>query len=248
MVVATVDDYAAFVAQELESFLASRSYAGEWRMRRRDGAVFWAGLRSKPVDIDDPSQGAIWTINNIDDQRTAREQLEWAAAHDPLTGLANRSSFNKRARELIEMLPQSLPSAMVFIDLDHFKPVNDTAGHVMGDVMLRAVATAVSSRVRSGDTVARLGGDEFALLLEHCPPDVAMRLAYDVLEAVDAITLPWEDRMLRVGASIGVAALRPHMASVEAWVNDADAACYAAKAAGRGTVRRAAEAMPITVS
>ncbi|MES2531861.1 MAG: diguanylate cyclase [Pseudomonadota bacterium] len=236
-VIASVDDYAAFVAQELESFRASRSYAGEWRMRRRDGAVFWAGLRSKPVDVEDPAQGAIWTVNNIDDLRTAREQLEWAAAHDPLTGLANRTSFDLRARELIDALPQSMPCAMMFIDLDHFKPVNDTAGHVMGDVMLRAVAAAVTSQVRGGDMVARLGGDEFALLLENCSLDVATQLGHDVLDAIRGIALPWEERVLRVGASLGIAGLLPRMESVEAWVEEADAACYAAKGAGRNTVR-----------
>lgn len=238
-VIASGDDHAAFVAQELESFRAHRSYAGEWRMKRGEGSTFWAELRSKPVDIHDLSQGAIWTISDIDDQRIERTQLEWAATHDPLTGLANRGAFDLHASKLIDSRSQSVPACMVFIDLDHFKPVNDTAGHVMGDVMLRAVATAVSSQVRSSDLVARLGGDEFALLLAHCTVASAMRLAADVLDAIQAIALPWEEGVLRVGASIGVAGLLPHMTDVEAWMKDADAACYAAKDSGRNTVRAA---------
>ncbi len=125
------------------------------------------------------------------------------------------------------------------IDLDHFKPINDTAGHAAGDAMLKAVAAAITSHVRAGDLVVRLGGDEFALLLERCPQDVAMRVAENVRSAITAITLPWENRILRVGASAGVASLAEHTPDMDAWVAEADAACYRVKAEGRGAVRAA---------
>ena len=95
------------------------------------------------------------------------------------------------------------------------------------------------------DLVVRLGGDEFALLLERCPLDVALRVAENVRAAIAALVLPWEDRQLRVGASLGVACLAPDMADVAAWVMAADAACYAAKAAGRGMVRSASKRPPV---
>ena len=187
----------------------------------------------------DRAQGTIWTLNDIEAQKAAREQLEWSATHDPLTGLANRKAFALQARRLVDALPRSLPAALVFIDLDRFKPVNDTAGHLAGDLMLLTVATAIASCVRAGDLAVRMGGDEFALLLERCPHATAMRIADDVRRAINAVALPWEQGMLRVGASAGVAGLHEDTASVDAWIEAADAACYAAKAAGRDTVRAA---------
>ncbi len=222
-----------------EAFQAGRAYNGEWQMRRADGSVFWANLRGSPVDTRDPGAGTIWTLADIGDQRSEREQLEWSAQHDPLTGLANRKMLETRSARLIAALPQALPAALVCIDLDHFKPINDSAGHAAGDAMLRAVAQAMSSQVRASDLVVRLGGDEFALLLERCGPETALRIAGDVRDAIHAIALPWEGRSLRVGASLGVASLERSTPDLAAWVEAADAACYAAKAAGRGTVRAA---------
>lgn len=236
-VLADPSEAPALAARGLEAFQAHRPYAAEWRLRRRDGTTFWADLRGKLVDVDDATQGEIWMLSNIDDQRLARAQLEWSAAHDALTGLENRTAFNLHARALIDAMPQSLPAALLFIDLDHFKPVNDTAGHAVGDLMLRAAAEAIAAQVRADDHVARVGGDEFALLLRRCQLDAAERIAQEVCRAVQAIALPWEGRMLSVGASVGVAQLQSNTASVEAWTQAADAACYAAKAAGRGTVR-----------
>ncbi len=226
------------------AFARGEPYVGEWQMRHADGGTFWARLRGKPVHASEPGAGAIWTINDISEQRRAREELEWSAAHDPLTGLANRKAFEQRAARAFEALPRSLPAAIVFIDLDHFKPINDTAGHAAGDAMLRAVATEMTARVRASDLVVRLGGDEFALLLERCPLDVALRVAENVRAAIAGIVLPWEQRQLRVGASVGVACIAPDMPDVAAWVTAADAACYAAKAAGRGVVRNASARPP----
>ena len=221
------------------AFTRGEPYSGEWQMRRADGSAFWACLSGKPVHANEPSAGTIWTINDIGDQRLAREQLEWSAGHDSLTGLANRQLFDQRAARVFDALPRSLPAAIVFIDLDHFKPINDTAGHAAGDAMLRAVAAEMTNRVRASDLVVRLGGDEFALLLERCPHDVALRVAETVRSAIANLVLPWQRLSLRVGASLGVASLDPEMPNVAAWVNAADAACYAAKAAGRGAVHSA---------
>ena len=125
------------------------------------------------------------------------------------------------------------------IDLDHFKPINDRAGHAAGDAMLKAVAAAITSRVRASDLVVRLGGDEFALLLERCPLETALRIADNVRQAINAIALGWEGQTLRVGASLGVAALAAETPGVDEWLAQADAACYAAKAAGRDAVKTA---------
>ena len=236
---ATDEELAAFGANEQAAFRTGIPYVGEWQLVRRDGVRFWAGLRSKPVDDADRTLGTIWTVSDIEAQRAAREQLEWSATHDALTGLVNREAFTQHAQRLVDAVPRSLPASLVFIDLDRFKPVNDTAGHLAGDLMLLTVATAIASLVRAGDLVVRMGGDEFALLLERCPHDTAMRIAEDVRRAINDVALPWERGTLSVGASIGVAGLRSDTATVDDWIEAADAACYAAKAAGRDAVRAA---------
>ena len=232
-------DHPRFAILETQAFARRCAYMDEWRLRRDDGTRFWARLHSKPVDADDPSRGAIWIVDDIDEAHAAHEHLKWTATHDPLTGLANRGVLTQRAETLIATLPHARPAVIVFIDLDHFKPVNDLAGHGAGDLMLLAVARAMTTRVRGDDLVARLGGDEFALLLEDCSHDTALRIARDVREGIARIAMPWEGGTLTVGASLGVASLTARTRDIAQWLGAADAACYAAKRAGRGGVRSA---------
>lgn len=239
MIYASNEDYQRLGGEVAKAFAEHRPYLGEWPMLRADGSRFWGQLRGRPVADGDPTAGTIWTIADITEQVTAREQLEWSATHDALTGLANRKLFSQRLARVVEAMPRSMPAVVVMIDLDHFKPINDRAGHAAGDAMLKAVAAAITSRVRATDLVVRLGGDEFALLLERCPQDTALRIAENVRQAIGAISLSWEGHSLGVGASLGVASLTPDLASVDEWLATADAACYAAKAAGRGAVHAA---------
>lgn len=237
IIYASHEDYQAVTRQVQAAFGDGKPYAGEWPMLRADGTRFWGQLRGRPVSDDDAAAGFIWTVADISEQVAARQQLEWSASHDALTGLANRKLFAQRLAHVIEALPRSLPAAVVMIDLDHFKPINDDAGHAAGDAMLAAVATALTTRVRTTDLAARLGGDEFVLLLEHCPHETALRIAESVREAIATLELPWQGRTLRVGASLGVASLNTEIGNVDAWLAEADAACYAAKAAGRDGVQ-----------
>jgi diguanylate cyclase (GGDEF)-like protein len=123
------------------------------------------------------------------------------------------------------------------IDLDHFKPVNDTAGHAAGDAMLKAVSAVIGAQLRASDLVGRLGGDEFGVLLAGCDQVRAAEIAAKIHEAVAGFGLQWQGRTLHVGASVGVCQLGGENATVAAWMAAADAACYAAKHAGRGTLR-----------
>jgi diguanylate cyclase (GGDEF)-like protein/PAS domain S-box-containing protein len=229
--------YEALGPQVAEAFGAGRSYEGEQLMRRADGSEFWGALRARPVDAQDVESGTIWTLNDIGEQVAARDLLNWNVTHDVLTGVGNRRCFEQALHRVFATRPQ--PAALVMLDLDHFKPINDTAGHAMGDAMLVAVARAISTCVRASDLVVRLGGDEFAVLLEKCEIDVAMRIAEQVRVAVSAIALPWQGQALSVGASLGVAALTAEMPDAAGWALQADAACYAAKAEGRNAVRQA---------
>ena len=233
------EDYRRVGSEVVQAFEAGESYAGEWPMARADGSQFWARLRGRPVDTADPLAGTIWTVNDISAAKLTREELAWTAGHDALTSLANRRAFERRAEALVHGLPITLPAAIIFIDLYHFKPVNDCGGHAAGDAMLVAVATAISAVVRATDLVVRLSGDEFGVLLERCTVAAALHTAEHILAAVASIRLPWEGSDYRVAASLGVASLAVEMDSFSAWLGVADAACYEAKAAGRGMVRGA---------
>lgn len=243
LIYASNADFEAVGPQVSQAFAAGEPYVGEWEMLRADGTRFWACLRGSPVDKVERGAGTIWTINDIGDDIKERERLEWSATHDVLTGLANRKVLDHRLQAVFEAMPRSVPAAIVMIDLDHFKPINDSAGHAAGDAVLKAVAAAIASQVRASDLVVRMGGDEFALLLERCTPEVAMRIAENVRAAVAAMALPWQERTLRVGASVGVAALVAETRDAASWLVDADAACYDAKANGRNTVRAAVRPM-----
>ena len=236
-------DYDELGPKVRAAFVAGESYVGEHSMLRADGTLFWARLRGRPVDHGDPAAGTIWTLNDIGEQLAVRERLQWSASHDTLTGLGNRRAFEQALQRVFATTPRTQPAALVMIDLDHFKPINDSAGHAAGDAMLVAVAAAICSAVRTNDLVVRLGGDEFGLLLENCGQDDALRVAAKVRAAIAAISLPWEGRSLGVGASLGVVALGGavagemvgEMADPKAWVGAADAACYADKASGRAS-------------
>lgn len=218
-----------------EAFARDGEYVGEWQLQREDGSVFWGQLSARPVDPAQASAGTIWTLADVTVSRASRESLEWSATHDALTGLANRVAFESKLRAVAA----KPPAALIMIDLDRFKPINDTHGHAAGDAMLKRVAQAITSQVRAKDLAVRLGGDEFAVVLESCPPEAAQRVAESVQRAISEAEVDWEGRPLRVGASAGAAPLTEPTTSIEAWIAAADAACYAAKAAGRGTVRMA---------
>jgi diguanylate cyclase (GGDEF)-like protein/PAS domain S-box-containing protein len=240
LIFASSADYDSLGPLVARAFGAGQAYDGEWQFRRTDGSSFWGHLRGLPLEPERPESGTTWTLADITEQVAERAALEWSATHDALTGLANRKRFQRLAEQLLADRPASLPAALVMIDLDRFKPINDTAGHAAGDAMLKLVALTISSQVRSTDLAARLGGDEFALLLPHCPLDSAQRIAESVHAAIAATSLGWNGHALQVGSSLGVAALSPATVSVTAWLEQADAACYAVKAAGRGAVKMAA--------
>jgi diguanylate cyclase (GGDEF)-like protein len=164
----------------------------------------------------------------------ARRALHQEATHDSLVGLANRRTFDRRAQAL-EIMGQR-PYAMLFIDLDHFKEVNDTAGHAAGDELLRRVGGVLRETVRKKDLAARLGGDEFAILMEDCSAADALHVAEAILQGLNGFALRDGERRVRVTASIGVACSADLCASPAKLLEAADQACYAAKRGGRNRV------------
>lgn len=182
-------------------------------------------------------RGAVWVIRDVTQLRARQREARQLAELDPLTDLVNRRGFEAHLQQAIARLERTGQAAsLMFIDLDRFKPVNDTWGHLAGDAVLWAVANVLRQGVRDSDVVARLGGDEFAVILVGCSLRRARRIAGDLLHAIGGLEIPWEGQQLRVGASIGIASIQPGMRVDEA-VASADAQCYRAKAAGRNNVQ-----------
>lgn len=239
VIYASNEDYLALGPLVGRAFAAGQAFDGELQFLRSDGSRFPGRLRGLPVEAGHAGAGTIWTLTDIADEVAARQSLEWAANHDTLTGLANRQAFDLRLAQVFGALPRARPAALLMLDLDRFKPVNDHHGHAAGDAVLRAVATAIQSCVRGGDLAVRLGGDEFAVVLERCPADAALRVAEDIRAAVAGVRVPWHGHSLGVGASVGVAALTEETTDAAHWVAAADQACYGAKAAGRNRIQAA---------
>lgn len=169
------------------------------------------------------------------------EMFVHAALHDGLTGVYNRVGFERAVKTIFAGQPHTLPASIIAIDLDHFKPVNDTAGHAAGDTMLIKVAQAISSLARTSDVVARLGGDEFGVLLPTCDLPHALAVAEKIRVAIAQLSFPFNGKHLQLGASLGVAELTSTHPTAAAWIAEADKCCLDAKRGGRGTVHAAAQ-------
>jgi diguanylate cyclase (GGDEF)-like protein/PAS domain S-box-containing protein len=227
--------YQALSVRALPAFMQNGAFDGEVELMRHTGQLFWAHMRGRAVVPGDRSQGTIWTVEDVTEAREQRERLSWTSSHDSLTGLANRPAFEA----LLERATQSAgtePFCAMFIDLDHFKQVNDTGGHAAGDALLRDVAQVLATTVRQTDTVARLGGDEFAVLLSRCPLPKAVDLADKLCTAVVDYRLAWEGQSFGVGASIGLVRVDGSFTTAADVLRAADAACYTAKQGGRNRV------------
>jgi diguanylate cyclase (GGDEF)-like protein/PAS domain S-box-containing protein len=181
--------------------------------------------------------GAVLVFRDVGEKRKLTQQLEHQALHDPLTGLLNRRGFEARLAALLQTArTQSREHALCYVDLDHFKLINDTCGHVAGDDLLRRLPELLQPRVRRTDTIARIGGDEFALLLEDCSLDQAARIAGAVRDTVRDFRFHWQYRNFAIGASIGVVGVTAASQGLAAVLGAADAACYVAKDQGPNQV------------
>lgn len=215
------------------AFREGRSFSGEMLMRRRDGSVFWAHAHGTVLrGVEDSS---IWIVTDATETRRQRETLRWRATRDPLTDLVNRREFERQLSLLVDDRRRDSACAL-FIDLDHFKQVNDGAGHAAGDAVLKRIARVLQARVRADDTVGRLGGDEFAILLRRCSLSEALQKSQELRTQVELHGTCDADPSLRVTASIGVVEIDKRHDSRADVLEAADQACYAAKRAGRNAV------------
>ncbi len=182
----------------------------------------------------DVIEGVIVIFHDISKEHHLRQQLTHQASHDALTGLYNRRELEFRLNSLINTAKATRQShSLLYLDLDQFKVVNDTAGHLAGDALLRQLVTVIQGRVRGDDTFARLGGDEFAIILKNCPIERASGVAISFINTVHDFRFVWEDKTFEVGVSIGIVPINAHSEDIAAVLSRADLACYAAKQAGR---------------
>jgi diguanylate cyclase (GGDEF)-like protein len=169
--------------------------------------------------------------------REASGEIYYNATHDALTGLVNRSEFESRLRRVLQKAGEDRSEhALLYIDIDQFKLVNDSCGHAIGDQLLQQVGKLFADAIRTRDTLARLGGDEFAIILEHCSADQAQRVAQQICDAIAGFRFVHDERSFRVGASIGLVPVDDRWTTTAAIMQAADASCYAAKEGGRNRV------------
>jgi diguanylate cyclase (GGDEF)-like protein/PAS domain S-box-containing protein len=186
---------------------------------------------------DGEMSGAVLIMRDVGELRGLTREMSYQASHDALTGLVNRREFERQIDVALDgAQAESEHHVLCYMDLDRFKVVNDTCGHLAGDNMLREVAALLREQVRDSDIVARLGGDEFALLLTGCPLEKACQIADDVCTAVRNYHFVWQDRIFDVGISIGLVEINQQSTSIEDVLSAADSACYVAKQQGRGRV------------
>jgi len=208
----------------------------------RDQAWLRAGDSRVPIeyvatpirDENDRTDGAVIVLHDVSRARQMAREMSWLASHDPLTGLYNRRAFEEELGRMQDTARRDTRlHALLYMDLDQFKVVNDTAGHLAGDELLRQLTRVLPTRLRQSDFLARLGGDEFGLLLKDCDETHATQIAEAIRRTVADFNFHWKDRVFNVGVSIGVVMIDGSAPSMEDLLSNADVACYTAKEKGR---------------
>jgi diguanylate cyclase (GGDEF)-like protein/PAS domain S-box-containing protein len=241
-IVELVDDEDALAARGTHAILPAGEFAAVSRravlLSHRSGAesaveVSTAPIRSAGLDVT----GSVLLLRDVTEQRGITRQMSYQATHDALTGLINRGEFERRVSEVNDSAHTGeVHHVLCYLDLDRFKIVNDTSGHLAGDSMLREVAKLLREAVRDSDFVGRLGGDEFGMLLVGCPLEKARQIADDVCRAVSDFRFIWKDKLFNIGVSVGLVEISRQSGTMEELLSAADAACYVAKKEGAGRV------------
>ncbi|WP_038051370.1 ammonium transporter [Thioalkalivibrio sp. ALJ1] len=189
------------------------------------------------LDREDSVAGGILVLHDVTEAQAMERQLSWEATHDALTGLFNRREFEARLGELLAgARDPHRRHVLCYIDLDQFKVVNDTCGHLAGDELLRQISRVIGDCLRESDIFARLGGDEFGVILRDCPVSGGQSVAEKIRERVHRFRFPWKGRQFALGSSIGLVALEAGGSDLAEVLGQADAACYVAKEHGRNRV------------
>lgn len=206
-------------------------------LSRHDGVDISIENSAAPIKNDDQVIGAVLVIRDVTESRRLAEKISYQAQHDSLTGLINRMEFEHRLESsLANAKSNNEQHALLYIDLDQFKVVNDTCGHVAGDELLCQLTTLFKSELHDNLTLARLGGDEFGILAEHQTTNDAYTIADKILHICQNYRFSWQDKSFTIGASIGMVSITPETVSTSDLLSQADTACYTAKDMGRNRI------------
>ena len=202
---------------------------------RQDGKEIPISDTAAPIrDRTGNTIGAVLVFHDVTTERQLTQQLSYQATHDALTGLVNRQEFERRLNRVLQYAKEEhTQHVLMFLDLDHFKQVNDTSGHAAGDELLRRIAVLFKLAIRQRDSLARLGGDEFGVLLERCTIQQAESIANELLHHINTFVLDWSGITHKVGLSIGMVVIDQDSVSLSAVLSAADDACYESKHSGR---------------
>ena len=227
------------IVQDLwDTVLSGHEWRGEFQNRKKNGDLYWAQELIAPIlDENGNVTHIVATQEDITEAKRQNELTSYQASHDRLTGLINRQEFDLRLERVINSAKHDLTEhALCFMDLDQFKIVNDTCGHIAGDELLRQIGTLMQNNIRQRDTLARLGGDEFGLLMEHCGVEQAFDTCQKLITLLEDFRFHWDDHIFTLGISIGLAIIDQHIRDSSEVLHNADGACYEAKNAGRNRV------------
>ncbi|MET0007474.1 MAG: EAL domain-containing protein [Candidatus Thiodiazotropha sp. 6PLUC9] len=204
---------------------------------RLNETLFPVEYSTYPIEENRVFKGSVTVFRDVTSSRSMMREMRFLATHDSLTHLLNRHAFDQRLRQAFaDSQEHSAEHVLLYMDLDQFKLVNDTCGHVAGDMMLRQLSHRLQSTIGVNDVLARLGGDEFGLLMENCKLDQARQKANEISATVKAFRFSWEGRSFTTGVSIGIVAIGPKTESPHSALSSADAACYVAKDMGRNRI------------
>lgn len=202
-----------------------------------NGRVIWVRATARLVANDRNESSLLIVYEDITETRLLNEQIVYQADHDALTGLSNRNKFDRYLKRAIVLAHhENTEHALCYLDLDQFKIINDTCGHLAGDELLRQLGELLRKHIRQYDFVARLGGDEFGILMYNCSSSQAFQACEKLRDLIKDFSFAWEDRSFTIGVSIGVSSINTVSGNAVDLLKEADAACYAAKEKGRNRV------------
>ncbi|MCX7099100.1 MAG: EAL domain-containing protein [Methylococcales bacterium] len=223
----------------LEHCLASPLFVHKQELRQvcYNGRIIWVRATARSFENESQQSSLLLVCEDVTETHDLSEQIAYQSSHDALTGLANRSEFDKHINSLVLLVHvDKTEHALCYLDLDQFKVVNDTCGHLAGDELLRQLGDLLRKNLRRNDFVARLGGDEFGVLMYNCSLDDAYLACEKIRDMISDFHFAWEDRRFTVGVSIGVSSINATSGNAVELLKEADAACYAAKDKGRNRV------------
>ncbi len=209
----------------------------EFRQIGCHGQIIWLRVTAKSIDYERQPNSLLLVCEDVTEARDLGEKIAYQASHDALTGLANRIEFDRYVKETIKLVyTDNSEHVLCYLDLDQFKVINDTCGHLAGDELLRQLGDVLKNHIRPQDFIARLGGDEFGVLMYYCSLVEAFQLCENLRDIIKDFRFYWEGKSFTIGVSIGISAINKASRSAVNLFKEADSACYAAKDKGRNRI------------